>query len=139
MDCVACDSATDDLVILSPCGHFICSRCLTSSLNIVGEKQFACMRCRVPVKDFSFVSASDLGLYWSTLSAKQSKSSNISTTKHMTQSDTSKPSPSDELLSVIRLDDVPWVIYGHFCPLYSERSTDHVLEGSYSGNAQRMG
>lgn len=40
------------LAILSPCNHPLCSSCLTSALNIVGEKDMECAVCRESVDDF---------------------------------------------------------------------------------------
>ncbi|KAF5369333.1 hypothetical protein D9758_002804 [Tetrapyrgos nigripes] len=46
------------LAILSPCGHPLCSSCLTSALNIVGEKDMTCVvaKCGKAVEDFTLVS-----------------------------------------------------------------------------------
>ncbi|KAG6899617.1 hypothetical protein C0993_008697 [Termitomyces sp. T159_Od127] len=44
------------LAVLSPCGHPLCSACLTSALNIVGEKDMECAVCRAKVADFKLVS-----------------------------------------------------------------------------------
>ncbi|KAG6853362.1 hypothetical protein C0991_004981 [Blastosporella zonata] len=44
------------LAILAPCGHPLCSGCLTSALNIVGEKDMECAVCRGKVADFRLVS-----------------------------------------------------------------------------------
>ncbi|KAH8830647.1 hypothetical protein DL96DRAFT_1813663 [Flagelloscypha sp. PMI_526] len=40
------------LAILSPCNHPLCSSCLTSALNIVGEKDMECAVCYQSVHDF---------------------------------------------------------------------------------------
>ncbi|KIL60917.1 hypothetical protein M378DRAFT_13835 [Amanita muscaria Koide BX008] len=40
------------LAILQPCGHPLCSACLTSALNIVGEKDMECAVCKRGVDDF---------------------------------------------------------------------------------------
>ncbi|KAE9401988.1 hypothetical protein BT96DRAFT_991502 [Gymnopus androsaceus JB14] len=44
------------LAILAPCGHALCPSCLTSALNIVGEKDMECAGCRGKVADFKLVS-----------------------------------------------------------------------------------
>ncbi|KAJ4468797.1 hypothetical protein J3R30DRAFT_1606228 [Lentinula aciculospora] len=44
------------LAILTPCGHALCPTCLTSALNIVGEKDMECAGCRAKVADFKLVS-----------------------------------------------------------------------------------
>jgi hypothetical protein len=41
--------------ILIPCSHPLCSACLTSALNIVGEKDMECFVCKGGVKDFKLV------------------------------------------------------------------------------------
>lgn len=46
------------LAILVPCKHPLCSACLTSALNIVGEKDMECAVCRQSVEDFKLVSGS---------------------------------------------------------------------------------
>ncbi|THU94728.1 hypothetical protein K435DRAFT_724370 [Dendrothele bispora CBS 962.96] len=48
------------LAILSPCGHPLCSSCLTSALNIVGEKDMTCVvsKCGKPVEDFTLKTVS---------------------------------------------------------------------------------
>lgn len=44
------------LAILSPCHHPLCSACLTSALNIVGEKDMECAVCKKSVDDFKLIS-----------------------------------------------------------------------------------
>ncbi|KAJ8073850.1 hypothetical protein PM082_012128 [Marasmius tenuissimus] len=54
--CVVCSrSHLTRLAILSPCGHPLCSACLTSALNIVGEKDMECASCKKEVVDFKLV------------------------------------------------------------------------------------
>ncbi|KAK7043012.1 hypothetical protein VNI00_008750 [Paramarasmius palmivorus] len=48
------------LAILSPCGHPLCSACLTSALNIVGEKDMECASCKQGVVDFKLISSSNV-------------------------------------------------------------------------------
>lgn len=43
------------LAVLQPCEHPLCSTCLTSALNIVGEKDMECAVCKTPVVDFKLV------------------------------------------------------------------------------------
>ncbi|KAF9068892.1 hypothetical protein BDP27DRAFT_1421523 [Rhodocollybia butyracea] len=57
--CSICDRKPPSLTrlaILTPCGHALCSSCLTSALNIVGEKDMECAGCRAKVADFKLVS-----------------------------------------------------------------------------------
>ena len=43
------------LAVLLPCRHPLCSACLTSALNIVGEKDMECAICKNAVNDFRLV------------------------------------------------------------------------------------
>ncbi|KAG6895436.1 hypothetical protein C0992_001222 [Termitomyces sp. T32_za158] len=52
--CLALSPRT--LAVLAPCGHPLCSACLTSALNIVGEKDMECAVCRAKVADFKLIS-----------------------------------------------------------------------------------
>ncbi|EJD54737.1 hypothetical protein AURDEDRAFT_156516 [Auricularia subglabra TFB-10046 SS5] len=59
--CSVCDFASfsrGDLTVLEPCAHLLCRACMTNSLNIVGEKTFACMACESPVQNFYLLSSS---------------------------------------------------------------------------------
>jgi hypothetical protein len=50
--CSVCGSSSGSLAILDPCTHPLCSGCLTSALNIVGEKDMECAVCKAKVNDF---------------------------------------------------------------------------------------
>lgn len=50
--CSVCGSCNGSLAILDPCTHPLCSGCLTSALNIVGEKDMECAVCKAKVNDF---------------------------------------------------------------------------------------
>jgi len=55
-DCSVCLAIRPStLAILQPCGHPLCSACLTSALNIVGEKDMECAVCKQGVSDFKLV------------------------------------------------------------------------------------
>lgn len=54
--CSVCGRLTGSRAILKPCEHPLCSACLTSALNIVGEKDMECSVCRGRVGDFVLVS-----------------------------------------------------------------------------------
>ncbi len=56
--CSVCGLAKGSLAILKPCAHPLCSACLTSALNIVGEKDMECAMCHMKVDDFSLCKAS---------------------------------------------------------------------------------
>jgi hypothetical protein len=43
---------SSSIAVLEPCSHPLCSACLTSALNIVGEKDMECSVCKCGVKDF---------------------------------------------------------------------------------------
>ncbi|KAF9254888.1 hypothetical protein L218DRAFT_1009168 [Marasmius fiardii PR-910] len=56
--CAVCSrSNLTRLAILSPCGHPLCSSCLTSALNIVGEKDMECASCKKEVVDFKLITS----------------------------------------------------------------------------------
>jgi len=55
-DCSVCFAVRPpSLAVLQPCGHPLCSGCLTSALNIVGEKDMECAICKQSVADFQLV------------------------------------------------------------------------------------
>jgi Zinc finger, C3HC4 type (RING finger) len=55
-DCSVClASYPPSLAVLQPCRHPLCSGCLTSALNIVGEKDMECAVCKTAVADFKLV------------------------------------------------------------------------------------
>lgn len=59
--CSVCSASTSPLSILIPCNHLICSSCLTSSLNIVGEKDMRCATCEDPVENFKLITPLRIG------------------------------------------------------------------------------
>lgn len=55
-DCSVCLCQNpSSLAVLKPCDHPLCSACLTSALNIVGEKDMECAVCKRGVEDFKLV------------------------------------------------------------------------------------
>jgi hypothetical protein len=61
-DCSVCLASKPlSLAILQPCGHPLCSVCLTSALNIVGEKDMECAVCKQGVADFRLVTTTQAG------------------------------------------------------------------------------
>ncbi|PCH45064.1 hypothetical protein WOLCODRAFT_133474 [Wolfiporia cocos MD-104 SS10] len=50
--CSICGSSGGSLAVLEPCTHPLCSACLTSALNIVGEKDMECAVCNSKVDNF---------------------------------------------------------------------------------------
>ena len=53
--CSVCSASSITLSSLSPCGHVICSSCLTGALNIIGEKDMRCATCDAKVVDFKLL------------------------------------------------------------------------------------
>ncbi|KAG0700599.1 hypothetical protein DFH29DRAFT_983050 [Suillus ampliporus] len=54
--CSVCGRDGGRFAILKPCEHPLCSGCLTSALNIVGEKAMQCAVCKESVVDFQLQS-----------------------------------------------------------------------------------
>ncbi|KAG2750455.1 hypothetical protein P692DRAFT_20801961 [Suillus brevipes Sb2] len=54
--CSVCGRDGGRFAILKPCEHPLCSGCLTSALNIVGEKSMQCAVCKESVIDFQLQS-----------------------------------------------------------------------------------
>lgn len=52
LSCSVCGSLGPSLAELEPCSHLLCSACLTSALNIVGEKDMECAVCKTGVANF---------------------------------------------------------------------------------------
>lgn len=52
--CSVCGASggTLALAVLEPCAHPLCPQCLTSALNIVGEKDMECAVCKSKVDNF---------------------------------------------------------------------------------------
>ncbi|KAI8986901.1 hypothetical protein BD414DRAFT_487416 [Trametes punicea] len=51
--CSVCGLTKGSLAVLKPCSHPLCPACLTSALNIVGEKDMECAMCHAKVDDFT--------------------------------------------------------------------------------------
>ncbi|GJE86652.1 RING-finger domain-containing protein [Phanerochaete sordida] len=58
--CSVCGACKGSLAVLEPCAHPLCSGCLTSALNIVGEKDMECAVCKSKVLDFKLKKVEDL-------------------------------------------------------------------------------
>ncbi|KAH9831159.1 uncharacterized protein C8Q71DRAFT_861894 [Rhodofomes roseus] len=50
--CSVCGDSGGTLAVLEPCAHPLCRQCLTSALNIVGEKDMECAVCKSKVDNF---------------------------------------------------------------------------------------
>ncbi|KAG9311773.1 hypothetical protein JVU11DRAFT_8016 [Chiua virens] len=57
--CSVCGYAGDRMAVLVPCKHMLCSACMTSALNIVGEKDIHCAVCKAFVNDFELQTPSE--------------------------------------------------------------------------------
>lgn len=57
--CSVCGCAGDRMAVLVPCKHLLCSACMTSALNIVGEKDIHCAVCKMFVNDFELQTVPD--------------------------------------------------------------------------------
>ncbi|KAF9486156.1 hypothetical protein BDN70DRAFT_237181 [Pholiota conissans] len=79
-DCSVClASHPESLAILQPCLHPLCSTCLTSALNIVGEKDMECAVCKQNVADFRLIRRSAKDTKANTAAAAQALSNSTST------------------------------------------------------------
>jgi hypothetical protein len=70
--CSVCGRSFGALAILEPCGHPLCSTCLTSALNIVGEKDMECAVCKLAVEDFYLQNSPDFSTSAKIASSAQS-------------------------------------------------------------------
>lgn len=59
--CSVCGQTSSSLAVLDPCSHVLCSACLTSALNIVGEKDMECAVCKIGVAAFHLRSSGAKG------------------------------------------------------------------------------
>ncbi|KAG6821128.1 hypothetical protein H0H93_006467 [Arthromyces matolae] len=91
--CLAASPRT--LAVLDPCNHPLCSACLTSALNIVGEKDMECAVCRGKVEDFKLVPAD-----MAEVEDQQAKQ----------RTDTGQGRGKVNENIVLRIDNVPWDI-----------------------------
>ncbi len=55
--CAVCSASSCTLSVLHPCGHVVCSSCLTGALNIIGEKDMRCASCEEKVDDFKLLTS----------------------------------------------------------------------------------
>lgn len=133
--CSVCSASSTPMSTLKPCGHLICSSCLTGALNIVGEKDMRCATCEQPVDDFKLLTPMKLD---SPISVKESSQPHAPSPSKKGFEDalTLMPSAFDELsiketrppvddlsqnlpsaalrtvvaeIAVLRIDNVPWV------------------------------
>ncbi|KAJ3558259.1 hypothetical protein NM688_g1028 [Phlebia brevispora] len=60
LSCSVCGTSSGSIAVLEPCTHPLCSACLTSALNIVGEKDMECAVCKAKVNDFKIHKPGDM-------------------------------------------------------------------------------
>lgn len=127
-NCSVCSAASKAvaLSVLVPCGHLVCSACLTGALNIVGEKDMRCAVCESNVENFKLLSpASSLTKKLKAASDDDddddeprgpkdaspllpSMFADLRLGSPVFDNMTSPITPSFEL-AVLRIDNVPWV------------------------------
>ena len=133
--CSVCGARKGSLAVLEPCLHPLCSGCLTSALNIVGEKDMECAVCKAKVLDFKLQKVETIaapapqrpGVYPQAfgLSADSGiqdffdRAQGVSTPvgRSMPAPSEGKSRKGDDKV-VLRIDNVPWVsffrIYTHW-------------------------
>ena len=111
--CSVCGRLTGSRAVLKPCEHPLCSACLTSALNIVGEKDMECSVCRGRVADFVLVDGD------STSSTAEGEKKTKEEPKEFFDHVQARSSPppitrsnkSKQVSStILRIDNVPWDI-----------------------------
>jgi hypothetical protein len=119
--CSVCGRTSGLLAILDPCCHPLCSACLTSALNIVGEKDMACAVCDASVKNFHLQAVASPPLHSVAASVKKKTgtllpsafdNTNIMMDEFSEYIRSSTPvcrSGRDRDNVVLRIDNVPWV------------------------------
>lgn len=140
--CSVCSASSSPLSVLLPCEHLICSSCLTGALNIIGEKDMRCATCDKSVDNFKLLAPLKIGnsgsekgeespsdgtqkqeetsaLLPSALENHSSKGEANSAQQVKSRSQTpsvrSASGGSVESLSVLRIDNVPWVSMTPYC------------------------
>ncbi|KAI0293988.1 hypothetical protein BC826DRAFT_1140537 [Russula brevipes] len=126
--CSVCGNLGPSLAELEPCAHLLCSACLTSALNIVGEKDMECAVCKTGVANFHLRNTASKGSTVQTAGAPRGcltpgaldsfNKENIVNDFHffdLQGSSTPNRSERHQLsregeLPVLRIDNVPWDI-----------------------------
>jgi hypothetical protein len=126
--CSVCGNPGPSLAELEPCAHLLCSACLTSALNIVGEKDMECAVCKTGVANFHLRnSASSMGSSVQTAGVPRgcltsgaldsfNKENLVNEFHFFDLQGSSTPNRSERHhflregeLPVLRIDNVPWV------------------------------
>ncbi|KAH8993638.1 hypothetical protein EDB86DRAFT_3064839 [Lactarius hatsudake] len=118
--CSVCGTLGPSLAELEPCSHLLCSACLTSALNIVGEKDMECAVCKTGVANFHLRNTGSKGSSMLTPSASRalegSNKDDLNDFHFFDLQASSTPNQSerhhvrDGELPVLRIDNVPWDI-----------------------------
>ncbi|KAI0249726.1 hypothetical protein BJV78DRAFT_1129157 [Lactifluus subvellereus] len=126
--CSVCSSLGPSLAELEPCSHLLCSACLTSALNIVGEKDMECAVCKIGVANFHLRNTGSKGSSLPTAGAPRgrltpgaldgfNKENLVNDFHFFDLQGSSTPNRSerhnplrDGELPVLRIDNVPWDI-----------------------------
>jgi hypothetical protein len=125
--CSVCGNLGPSLAELEPCTHLLCSACLTSALNIVGEKDMECAVCKTGVANFHLRNTAPKGSSLPSAGAPRgglmpgafdgSNKENFVNDFHFfdlqgsstpNRSERNHPLREGEL-PVLRIDNVPWV------------------------------
>jgi Zinc finger, C3HC4 type (RING finger) len=125
--CSVCGNLGPSLAELEPCTHLLCSACLTSALNIVGEKDMECAVCKTGVANFHLRNTAPKGSSLPSAGAPRgclmpgafdgSNKENLVNDFHFfDMQGSSTPNRSERNLPlregelpVLRIDNVPWV------------------------------
>ncbi|KAI0284619.1 hypothetical protein BGY98DRAFT_947819 [Russula aff. rugulosa BPL654] len=126
--CSVCGNLGPSLAELEPCTHLLCSACLTSALNIVGEKDMECAVCKTGVANFHLRNTAPKGSSLPSAGAPRgglmsgafdgSNKENLVNDFHFfdlqgsstpNRSERNHPLREGEL-PVLRIDNVPWDI-----------------------------
>lgn len=124
--CSVCGNLGPSLAELEPCTHLLCSACLTSALNIVGEKDMECAVCKTGVANFHLRNTASKGSSMQTAGAPRGclmpgafdgfNKENFGNDFHFFDlQGSSTPNRSERNhtlregeLPVLRIDNVPW-------------------------------
>jgi len=125
--CSVCGNLGPSLAELEPCAHLLCSACLTSALNIVGEKDMECAVCKTGVANFHLRNTASKGSGVQTTGAPRgcltpgaldsfNKENLVNDFHFFDLQGSSTPNRSERHpflregeLPVLRIDNVPWV------------------------------
>lgn len=145
LSCSVCGQANGVLALLDPCSHPLCSACLTSALNIVGEKDMECAVCNAKVDDFKLQNFGGVpatkpkpqrvneGAYNQNFAFMDNgfedfidRAQGASTPIAGTRSSRRKSGKADESV-VLRIDNVPWVSQSQTCAVHNLRLMMYLI------------